>query len=185
MGCSRVGSRRVLTFLWGFAELLSVGQKNNALDVLEIVIKSKRHRQWAPILEEILKKFLFLCTESRNARKAKDGLIGYRSIASNHVQGPESLLKVVTSFIEDGEKAVSRPPRLKCMPLLLSTLHLPLHSGSLCDVPGPRGGSKGRARCKGHPCELVGPGGGGNSRGYGLFRSLQRYQRHWQAGQVC
>lgn len=91
----------------GRAELLSVGQKNNALDVLEIVIKSKRHRQWAPILEEILKKFLFLCTESRNARKAKDGLIGYRGIASNHLQGPESLLKVVTSFIEDGEKAVS------------------------------------------------------------------------------
>ena len=88
------------------AELMNVGQKTGALDVLEIVIKSKRHRQWAPILEDILKRFLFLCTESRQPRRAKDGLIGYRSIAQNHLQGPESLLRVVTSFIEDGEKAV-------------------------------------------------------------------------------
>jgi translation initiation factor 3 subunit A len=59
-----------------------------------------------PVLEDILKKFLSLCTEMRQNRKAKDGLIQYRQIAQNVPNGPESILKVVTSFIGDGEKAV-------------------------------------------------------------------------------
>jgi hypothetical protein len=40
------------------AELENVGQKGAALDTLENVIKSKRHRAWTPTLEQILKKFL-------------------------------------------------------------------------------------------------------------------------------
>lgn len=83
-----------------------MGQKSSALDVLEAVIKSKRHRQWTPILEDILKKFLSLCTESRQPRRAKEGLIQYRGIAQNASAGPDSILKVVTSFIGDGEKSV-------------------------------------------------------------------------------
>jgi hypothetical protein len=88
------------------AEYLGVGQRNAALEVLEGVIKSKRNRLWIPVLEDILKKFLSLCTEMRQNRKAKDGLIQYRQIAQNVPAGPESILKVVTSFIGDGEKAV-------------------------------------------------------------------------------
>ena len=83
-----------------------MNQRNAALEVLEAVIKSKRHKQWMPVLEDILKKFLSLCTEMRQNRKAKDGLIQYRQIAQNVPNGPESILKVVTSFIGDGEKAV-------------------------------------------------------------------------------
>eukprot|EP00283_Hemiselmis_rufescens_P006388 CAMPEP_0173423820 /NCGR_PEP_ID=MMETSP1357-20121228/3963_1 /TAXON_ID=77926 /ORGANISM="Hemiselmis rufescens, Strain PCC563" /LENGTH=857 /DNA_ID=CAMNT_0014386977 /DNA_START=130 /DNA_END=2699 /DNA_ORIENTATION=- len=87
-------------------ELIHVGQKDAALVVLDNVIKSKRHRQWTPILEDIIKKLLSLCTESRQPRRAKDGLIHYRGIASANPAGPESILKVVTSFLSDGEKAV-------------------------------------------------------------------------------
>ena len=95
-------------------ELISVGQKNAAMDVLEAVIKSKRNKSWAIIFEEILKKFLSLCTESRQPRRAKEGLHSYRNFVSSHAQGPESILRVVASFIGDGEKAVrmskSHPP---------------------------------------------------------------------------
>jgi hypothetical protein len=88
------------------AELISVGQRNAALDVLEAVIKSKRNKSWAIVFEDILKKFLSLCTETRQPRRAKDGLIQYRNFVSSHAQGPESILRVVTSFIGDGEKSV-------------------------------------------------------------------------------
>ena len=87
-------------------ELIGVGQKSAALDVLETVIKPKRHRTWTVTLEDILKKFLSLCTEARETKRAKEGLIQYRQIAQNASQGPESILKVVTSFIGDGERAV-------------------------------------------------------------------------------
>lgn len=87
-------------------ELIGVGQKSAALDVLETVIKPKRHRTWTATLEDILKKFLSLCTEARETKRAKEGLIQYRQIAQNASQGPESILKVVTSFIGDGERAV-------------------------------------------------------------------------------
>jgi hypothetical protein len=88
------------------AELISVGQRNAALDVLEAVIKSKRNKSWAIVFEDILKKFLSLCTETRQPRRAKDGLIQYRNFVSSQAQGPESILRVVTSFIGDGEKSV-------------------------------------------------------------------------------
>eukprot|EP00284_Hemiselmis_tepida_P019203 CAMPEP_0174920038 /NCGR_PEP_ID=MMETSP1355-20121228/4074_1 /TAXON_ID=464990 /ORGANISM="Hemiselmis tepida, Strain CCMP443" /LENGTH=851 /DNA_ID=CAMNT_0016165341 /DNA_START=118 /DNA_END=2670 /DNA_ORIENTATION=- len=87
-------------------ELIYVGQKEAALNVLDSVIKSKRHRQWTPILEDIIKKILSLCTASRQPRRAKDGLIHYRGIAAANPSGPESILKVVTSFLAEGEKAV-------------------------------------------------------------------------------
>eukprot|EP00290_Baffinella_frigidus_P011117 CAMPEP_0180140808 /NCGR_PEP_ID=MMETSP0986-20121125/14477_1 /TAXON_ID=697907 /ORGANISM="non described non described, Strain CCMP2293" /LENGTH=874 /DNA_ID=CAMNT_0022083429 /DNA_START=79 /DNA_END=2700 /DNA_ORIENTATION=+ len=87
-------------------ELEGVNQKVAALDTLENVIKSKRHRAWTPTLELILKKFLGLCTERREPRRAKEGLIQYRSIAANAEKGPASFLSVVNSFINDGEAAV-------------------------------------------------------------------------------
>ena len=99
-------SRGYFMSLSMFAEFIGVNQRNAALEVLEAVIKSKRHKQWMPVMEDILKKFLSLCTEMRQNRKAKEGLIQYRQIAQNVPNGPESILKVVTSFIGDGEKAV-------------------------------------------------------------------------------
>jgi len=87
-------------------ELISVGQRSSALDVLETVIKSKRHRQWSPILEDIVKKFLSLCTETRQPRRAREGLVQYRQITQSAPQGPDSIRKVVSTFVAEGEKSV-------------------------------------------------------------------------------
>ena len=70
-------------------EFISVGQKTSALDALETVIKSKRHRQWSPVLEDIVKKFLSLCTESQQHRRAREGLVQYRQITQQATQGPD------------------------------------------------------------------------------------------------
>ena len=88
------------------AELIEVGQKNSALDVLETVIKSKRHRQWSPILEDIVKKFLSLCTEARQPRRAREGLVQYRQITQSADGGPASVRKVVSNFVTEGEAKV-------------------------------------------------------------------------------
>lgn len=88
------------------AELISVGQKAPALDVLETVIKSKRHRQWSPVLEDILKKFLSLCIEARQPRRAREGLVQYRQITQAAAQGPESVRKIVSGFVAEGEAKV-------------------------------------------------------------------------------
>jgi len=87
-------------------ELISVGQRSSALDVLETVIKSKRHRQWSPILEDIVKKFLSLCTETRQPRRAREGLVQYRQITQSATQGPDSIRKVVATFVSEGESKV-------------------------------------------------------------------------------
>ena len=87
-------------------ELISVGQKNSALDALETVIKSKRHRQWSPVLEDIVKKFLSLCTEARQPRRAREGLVQYRQITQSAADGPASVSKVVSTFVLGGEACV-------------------------------------------------------------------------------
>lgn len=92
-------------------ELISVGQKSSALDVLETVIKSKRHRQWSPILEDIVKKFLSLCTEARQPRRAREGLVQYRQITQSATQGPDSIRKVVANFVAEGESMVREAER--------------------------------------------------------------------------
>jgi translation initiation factor 3 subunit A len=94
-----------------FSELISVGQKSSALDVLETVIKSKRHRQWSPILEDIVKKFLSLCTEKREPRRAREGLVQYRQITQSATQGPDSIRKVVANFVAEGESMVREAER--------------------------------------------------------------------------
>jgi translation initiation factor 3 subunit A len=90
----------------GCTELISVGQKNSALDALETVIKSKRHRQWSPVLEDIVKKFLSLCTEARQPRRAREGLVQYRQITQSAADGPASVSKVVSTFVLGGEARV-------------------------------------------------------------------------------
>jgi hypothetical protein len=88
------------------AEYIGVGQKSSALDALETVIKSKRHRQWSPILEDIVKKFLSLCTEAQQQRRAREGLVQYRQITQQATAGPESIRKVVANFVMEGEAKV-------------------------------------------------------------------------------
>ena len=61
-------------------ELISVGQRDNALVALHDVLSSKRHRTWQPAIEEVVMRFLTICVEAKRGKAAKDGLIQYRII---------------------------------------------------------------------------------------------------------
>ena len=63
-----------------FVEFLEVGKKEPALDALADVIKSKKHRQWQKVHEEIMEKYLTLCVELRRGHLAKEGLYQYKLI---------------------------------------------------------------------------------------------------------
>jgi len=67
------------------AELLHVGQKQAALQVLHYLITSKRYRTWQKAMEKIMFKYVELCVDMRKGRYAKDGLIQYR-ISCQQVQ---------------------------------------------------------------------------------------------------
>lgn len=61
-------------------DLIAVGQKDQALQTLHDVITSKRHRTWAKVLEDIMKKYVQLCVELRKGKFAKEGLHQYKII---------------------------------------------------------------------------------------------------------
>lgn len=75
-------------------ELISVGQKNSALQTLHDVITSKRYRTWQKVLEQIMFKYVDLCIELKKGRYAKDGLIHYRNVCQQvNVQSLEEVIK--------------------------------------------------------------------------------------------
>lgn len=55
-------------------------KKADALDTLHDVIKSRRHRTWTKIHEQIMTKHLELCVDLRKPHIAKDGLFQYRNM---------------------------------------------------------------------------------------------------------
>ena len=57
------------------AELINVGQKQDALQALHGIITSKRYRAWQKTLERIMFKYVELCVDMRRGRFAKDGFI--------------------------------------------------------------------------------------------------------------
>ncbi|PWA67721.1 hypothetical protein CTI12_AA316760 [Artemisia annua] len=60
------------------AELIIVGQKQDALQVLHDLITSKRYRAWQKTHEKIMFKYIELCVEMRRGRFVKYGLIELR-----------------------------------------------------------------------------------------------------------
>ncbi|CAI0404951.1 unnamed protein product [Linum tenue] len=85
-------------------ELISLGQKQEALQTLHSLITSKRYRAWEKSLEQIMFKYVELCVEMRRWRFAKDGLMQYR-IVCQHVN-VSSLEKVIKHFMHlSAEKA--------------------------------------------------------------------------------
>ena len=95
-----------LLHAWGrllrVAELLEVGQKTRALDVLHEVLKSRRHRNWQIALEKIVKKYLELCVDMKKGRLAKDGLIQYRmSCQAVNIGSLEDVIKHFLQLSED------------------------------------------------------------------------------------
>lgn len=61
-------------------EFLDVGKLKPALDVLSDVLRSKKHRTWQKIHEQIIKQYLELCVDLRKSQAAKEGLYQYKII---------------------------------------------------------------------------------------------------------
>ncbi|CAJ2671942.1 unnamed protein product [Trifolium pratense] len=87
-------------------DLIKVGQKQEALNTLQGLITSKRHRSWQNTHELIMFKYVELCVEMRKGQFAKDGLIQYRSICQN--VNVSSLEEVIKHFINLSTKKVTQ-----------------------------------------------------------------------------
>ncbi|GAV87136.1 PCI domain-containing protein [Cephalotus follicularis] len=96
-------------------ELVNVGQKQDALQVLHDLITSKRYRAWQKTYERIMFKHVELCVEMRRGRFAKDGLIQYRIVCQQ--VNVSSLEEVIKHFIhlstEKAEQARSQAQALE------------------------------------------------------------------------
>ncbi|XP_061341479.1 eukaryotic translation initiation factor 3 subunit A-like [Gastrolobium bilobum] len=96
-------------------ELITVGQKQDALQTLHDLITSKRYRAWQKTLERIMFKYVELCVDMRKGRFAKDGLIQYRIICQQ--VNVSSLEEVIKHFMhlstEKAEQARSQAQALE------------------------------------------------------------------------
>ncbi|KAL6516333.1 Eukaryotic translation initiation factor 3 subunit A [Orobanche gracilis] len=79
-------------------ELITVGQKQEALEALHSFITSRRYRAWTRAHEKIMFKYVELCVDMRRGRHAKDGLIQYRAICQQ--VNITSLEEVIKHFMQ-------------------------------------------------------------------------------------
>lgn len=86
-------------------EFIDVGKKDSALDVLNFVIKSKKHRQWSETHEVIMRQYLKLCVEMQRSAVAKDGLYQYRNICKD--ANLNSFQKILDEFLSLAESKAS------------------------------------------------------------------------------
>lgn len=83
-----------------------MGKKKRALDTLYEVIRSKKHRTWQKIHEQIMKSYLTLCVELRESHMAKDGLHQYKTICQN--VNVKSLEDVISGFLQQAEEKAEK-----------------------------------------------------------------------------
>jgi len=83
-------------------EFIEIGKKEQALDVLYDVIKSKKHRNWQKIHEPILQSYLRLCVELKRSVNAKEGLYQYKLICQQ--VNIASLEEIISYFLKLAEK---------------------------------------------------------------------------------
>lgn len=85
-----------------FSEFIDVGKKESALEVLNDVIRSKKHRQWSTTHESIMLLFTHLCVELQRSSFAKDGLYQYRNICKDaSLHSFETVVKKFLGRAED------------------------------------------------------------------------------------
>ena len=85
-----------------FPEFIEVGKKVSALEVLNDVIRSRKHRQkWTTVHENIMVLYTDLCVQLQRSSYAKDGLYQYRNICKE--VAPSSFEKVVKGFLKMAE----------------------------------------------------------------------------------
>lgn len=78
-------------------------KKESALEVLNDVIRSRKHRQkWTEEHEKIMMLYTELCVQLQRSSFAKDGLYQYRNICKE--VAPNSFEKVIKSFLNKAEK---------------------------------------------------------------------------------
>lgn len=87
-----------MTCKYADAELINVGQKQEALEALHSFITSRRYRAWTRTHEKIMFKYVELCVDMRRGRHAKDGLIQYRGICQQ--VNISSLEEVIKHFMQ-------------------------------------------------------------------------------------
>lgn len=87
-------------------EFIDVDKKQRALDVLYDVIKSKKHRTWQKIHEQIMAKYLELCVDLRKSHIAKEGLYQYKIICQQ--VSINSLVDVVENYLKLAEKTTEK-----------------------------------------------------------------------------
>ncbi|KAL3624614.1 Eukaryotic translation initiation factor 3 subunit A [Castilleja foliolosa] len=79
-------------------ELITVEQKQEALETLHSFLTSRRYRAWTRTHERIMFKYVELCVDMRRGRHAKDGLIQYRGICQQ--VNITSLEEVIKHFLQ-------------------------------------------------------------------------------------
>lgn len=78
-------------------------KKDSALEVLNDVLRSRKHRQkWTEVHEKIMLMYTDLCVQLQRSSFAKDGLYQYRNICKE--VAPNSFEKVIKSFLDKAEK---------------------------------------------------------------------------------
>ena len=87
-------------------EFIKVGEKESALEVLNDVLRSRKHRgKWTVTHESIMLLFTKLCIDLHRSSYAKDGLYQYRNICKE--ANPASFEKVVREFLAKAETKAS------------------------------------------------------------------------------
>lgn len=83
-------------------EFIEVDKRNSALEVLNDVIRSRKHRQkWTSVHESIMLLYTNLCVQLQLSSYAKDGLYQYRNICKE--VAPSSFEKVIKRFLDLAE----------------------------------------------------------------------------------
>ena len=86
-------------------EFIDVGKQLSALEVLNDIIRSKKHRQWSETHESIMRLYLKLCTDLQKSLLAKDGLFQYRNICKD--TNLNSFKNVIEGFLNMAERKAS------------------------------------------------------------------------------
>lgn len=100
---------KMITLRFLSKEFIDVGKKKRALDTLYEVIRSKKHRTWSKVHEQIMKNYVDLCVELRESHMAKDGLHQYKTICLS--VNSKSLEDVISAYLQKAEEKAEKAKR--------------------------------------------------------------------------
>jgi len=82
-------------------ELINIGSKKVALELLHSVLTLRRYKTWQKVYETMMLKYMDLCVDLQENRFAKDGLHQYRNMSQQ--QAPGSLELVINYLVDLSE----------------------------------------------------------------------------------